>query len=57
VVEECLSDAGLEAELDISVGCRGEDKDPSNDLPLLIMVEFDGYKGPFSKIPGLFLSF
>jgi hypothetical protein len=26
VVEECLLDAGLEAELDISVGCRGEDK-------------------------------
>src|SRR5882762_7410707 len=43
--EESLLDAGLEAELDISVGCPGEDKDPSNDLPLLIMVEFDGYKG------------
>jgi len=47
--EESLLDAGLEAELDISVGCPGEDKDPSNDLPLLIMVEFDGYKGQIPR--------
>ena len=35
-----------------------EGKDPSKDLPLAIMVEFDSYKGPFFEDTGpLFLCF
>jgi ATP-dependent exoDNAse (exonuclease V) alpha subunit len=29
-----------------------EGKDPSKDLPLAIMVDFDGYKGPFFEDTG-----
>jgi hypothetical protein len=33
---------------------RGGIRSEGNDLPLATMVEFDGYEGPFFKIPGSF---